>query len=124
MGFVLTAIGLLFLIVCLAGVALGLYMAADPKTRGGGWRFAVWWVPGVAAASGVLMRDVVTFTVGALCFLVAGAVFVLGGDRSRKPPAARKGDLTGGPGRERPLDTDSEKITNENRAQSSGRVAS
>jgi uncharacterized protein (DUF983 family) len=89
MGFVLTTIGFLLLIVCLAGVALGLYMAADSKTREGGWLFAVWWVPAVAAASGVLMRDVVTFTVGTLCFLVAGAVFVLGGDRSRKPSAGR-----------------------------------
>jgi hypothetical protein len=124
MGFVLTAIGLLLLIVCLAGIALGLYMAADSKTREGGWLFAIWWVPGVAAASGVLMRDVVTFTVGTLCFLIAGAVFVLGGDKSRKPPAGRKGDLTGGPGTTRTLNSDSERTTKENRAQRSGRAAS
>ena len=124
MGFVLTAIGFLLLIVCLAGVGLGLYMAADSKTREGGWLFAVWWVPGVAAASGVLMRDVVTFTVGTLCFLVAGAVFVLGGDRSRKPPAGRQSDLTVGPDRTRLQGSDSERTTKENKAQRSGRAAS
>jgi hypothetical protein len=124
MGFVLTTIGLLLLIVCLAGVALGLYMAADSKTREGGWLFAVWWVPAVAAASGVLMRDVVTFTVGTLCFLVAGAVFVLGGDGSRKPSAGSKGDLAGSPGKTRILDPDSETATRENKTQRSGRAAS
>ncbi len=122
MGFILTAVGLLLLAISLAGVALGLYMAADSKTREGGWHFAVWWVPGLAAASGVLMRDVVTFTVGTLCFMVAGAVFVLEGDRSRKPPAGRKGDLAGGPGGARLLD--SERTTKENRTQDSGRAAS
>lgn len=122
MGFVLTAIGLLLLVITLAGVALGLYMAADSKTREAGWLFAVWWVPGLAAASGVLMRDVVTFTVGTLCFLVAGAVFVLEGDWSRKPPAGRKGDVARDPGEPRLLD--SERTTKENRTQDSGRAAS
>ena len=112
------------LIVCLAGVALGLYMATDSKTREGGWLFAVWWVPGVAAASGVLMRDVVTFTVGTFCFLVAGAVFVLEGDRSRKPSAGGKDDLAGGPARTRVPDSDLERTTKENRTQRSGRAAS
>jgi hypothetical protein len=124
MGFLLTTIGLLLLIVCLAGVALGLYMAADSKTREGGWLFAVWWVPAVAAASGVLMRDVVTFTVGTVCFLVAGAVFVLGGDWSRKPSADRKDDSTGSPARTIIPDSDLERTTKENRTQSSGRAAS
>ena len=122
MGFVLTAIGLLLLAISLAGIALGLFMAVDTKTREGGWLFAVWWVPGLAAASGVLMRDVVTFTVGTLCFLVAGAVFVLEGDSSRKPPAGRKGDLTGVP--DGTILLDSERTTKENRAQGSGRAAS
>src|ERR687890_1380843 len=122
MGFVLTAIGLLFLIVCLAGVALGLYMAADSKTREGGWRFAVWWVPGVAAASGVLMRDVVTFTVGAFCFLVAGAMMVLEDSRPRKSQVRGKGELARGPEGDRRLD--SEKTSEENRTRDSGRAAS
>jgi hypothetical protein len=122
MGFLLSASGLLLLAISLAGVALGLYMAADSKTREGGWLFAVWWVPGLAAASGVLMRDVVTFTVGTLCFLVAGAVFILEGGRSRKPLAGRKVDLTGVPGGTRLLD--SERTTKENRARGSGRAAS
>ena len=122
MSFILTAIGLLLLVVTLAGVGFGIYMAADPRTREAGKLCAVWWVPGVAAASGVLMRDVVTFTVGILCFLVAGAVFVFEGNRPRKPTVRRRSNLTRGPrGKRRP---DSEKTTQENRAQGSGRAAS
>jgi hypothetical protein len=121
-GFILTAIGLLLLVPSLGGVALGLYMAADPKTRARGLLFAVLWLPGLAAASGVLMRDVVTFTVGVLCFLVAGAVFILEGDRLYEPPAEKKGDLATGLGQARLLDA--EKTTKEARTQGSGRVAS
>jgi hypothetical protein len=61
----------------------------DPKNRDAGHYFAVWWVPGVAAASGVLMRDVVTFTVGVACFLGAGAIFFLQGKAQRKPVLKR-----------------------------------
>ena len=90
MGFILTAFGLLLLVVALAGIGLGIYMAVEPKTRASGKLFAIWWVPGVAAASGVLMRDIVTFTVGVICFLIAGAVMVFEDSRPRKAPA-RKG---------------------------------
>ena len=86
MGFILTAIGLLFLVISLAGGTLGLYMAADRRTRERGLLFAALWVPGLSAASGVLMRDVVTFTVGLLCFLIAGAVFALRGESPYDPP--------------------------------------
>lgn len=122
MGLILIAIGLLLLTISLGGVALGLYMAADPKTRTRGWLFSVWWVPGLAAASGVLMRDVVTFAVGVLCFLVAGAVFILEGDSPYEPQAENKGDLATELGKERLLDA--EKTTNENRTQGSGKAAS
>jgi hypothetical protein len=88
-GYILTAIGILLLLAALAAVGFGLFMGMDPKNRDAGHFFAVWWVPGVAAASGVLMRDVVTFAVGALCFLVAGAVFALQGGTQRKPAAKR-----------------------------------
>ena len=64
-------------------------MAADPKTRESGKLFAVWWVPAAAAASGLFMRDVVTFTIGALCFLVAGAVFTFEDGKARTPTAKR-----------------------------------
>lgn len=64
-------------------------MAMDPKNRDAGRFFSVWWVPAAAAASGVLMRDVVTFTVGFLCFLVAGAVFALH-DRSPRRPVVKR----------------------------------
>jgi len=85
-SFILTAIGTLLLLASVAGVAIGAYMATDPKTREPGKLFAIWWVPAAAAASGVLMRDVVTFAVGTLCFLVAGAVFTFAGGGGTRPP--------------------------------------
>jgi hypothetical protein len=88
-GFILTAIGILLLLGSLAAICFGVFMAMDPKNRDAGRFFAVWWVPAVAASSGVLMRDVVTFAVGVLCFLVAGVVFHLQGGVRRKPVARR-----------------------------------
>ncbi len=94
MSFVLTVIGVLLLLICLAGIALGVYMATEEKNREAGVLFAICWVSGAAGAAGVAMRDWVTFLVGMICFLVAGAVFVLfggveggSGKRERvKPP--------------------------------------
>ena len=68
------------------------------------------------------MRDVVTFAVGLICFLVAGTVFVLQGDMPGEPPASRRADLARGPAGSRFLD--SEKSTKENEARGQGRVAS
>lgn len=106
MGSILTAIGTLLLLASVAGVAFGAYMATDPKTREPGKLFAIWWVPAAAAASGVFMRDVVTFAVGTLCFLVAGAVFTFEGGRIQRPTVKRTGEKR----------DDSEKTTKENRA--------
>ena len=118
----MTVIGLLLLLVSVAGVSFGVFMAADPKTRGQGTLFAVWWVPGLAAASGVLMRDVVTFAVGLLCFLVAGAALAFEGGRPSKPTLRRKinlsGEIAGGERRA------SEKTTKENRSGRYGKAAS
>ena len=122
MSFILTAIGLLLLVISLAGVALGLYMAADKRTRSRGRLFAVLWVPAVAASTGVLMRDIVTFTVGLLCFLVAGTVFVLQGDQPYEPQADRKAEPARDPAGNRFLA--SEKTTKENKTRGRGRVAS
>ena len=122
MSFILTAIGLLLLVVALAGIGLGIYMAVEPKTRASGKLFAIWWVPGLAAASGVLMRDVVTFTVGLICFLIAGAVMVFEDSRPRKSQVRGKGVLARGPEGDRRLD--SEKTTREKKTRDSGRAAS
>src|SRR5215203_1481871 len=119
---VLSIIGFLLLMISLAGVVLGLYMAADKRTRGRGRLFAILWVPAVAASSGVVMYDVVTFTVGLLCFLVAGTVFALQGDKPCEPPADRKADLARGSAGNRFLD--SEKTTKENETRGQGKVAS
>lgn len=89
MGFTLTAIGTLLLLLSLVGIAFGVYMATDPRTRESGQLFAVWWIPGAAAATGVFMRDAVTFAVGLFCFLVAGAVFTYEGGNMRKPAVKR-----------------------------------
>jgi hypothetical protein len=121
-SFILTAIGLLLLVVALAGIGLGIYMAVEPKTRASGKLFAIWWVPGLAAASGVLMRDVVTFTVGSICFLIAGAMMVFEDSRPGKSQVRGKGDLARGPEGNRRLD--SEKTPRDNKARDSGRAAS
>ena len=122
MGVFLTVIGLLLLVVALAGIGLGIYMAVEPKTRASGKLFAIWWVPGLAAASGVLMRDVVTFTVGLICFLIAGSVMLFEDSRPPKSQVRGKGDLARGSEGNRPLD--SEKATKENKVRDSGRAAS
>jgi len=109
-SFVLTIIGVLLLLFCLAGIALGVYMASEEKNREAGVLFAICWVSGAAGAAGVAMRDWVTFLVGMICFLVAGAVFVL------------FGGVAGGPGkrdRDKPprrAPEGSEKTTKENRS--------
>jgi hypothetical protein len=105
-SFLLTATGSLLLLASLAGVAIGAYMAMDPKTRESGKLFALWWVPAAAAATGVFMRDVVTFSVGVLCFLVAGAVFTFEGGRTQRPAIKRVGETR----------DSSEKTTRENKA--------
>ena len=110
------------LVASLAGIALGIFMAAEPKTRESGKLFAIWWVPGLAAASGVLMRDVVTFAVGIVCFLVAGAMVVFEDRRPRKLEVRGKTDLA--KGQEGGIRLDSEKTTKENRTRDSGRAAS
>jgi hypothetical protein len=91
-SFLLTVIGVLLLIPALLGVALGAYMAVSPKMRESGLFFALWWVPAVAAAGGIMMQDTVTFTVGAVCWVLAGIVLIADGRITR--PAGRR------PGRE------------------------
>ena len=93
MGFLLTlllvVIGLLLLLLSLAVVAFGIYTALDERHRERGIFLAVWWVPAVAASIGILMRDSVTFTVGVLCFLVAGTALVLDLRGTRRPARQR-----------------------------------
>ena len=93
MGFLLTlllvVIGLLLLLLSLAVVAFGVYMALDERHRERGIFLAVWWIPAVAASIGILMRDSVTFTVGVLCFVVAGTALVLYLRGTRRPVRQR-----------------------------------
>ncbi|HKH11776.1 MAG TPA: hypothetical protein VKA73_11620 [Rubrobacter sp.] len=118
MSFVLIVIGVALLLICLAGVAIGVYMASEHKTREPGVLFALCWVSGAAGAAGVAMRDGVTFLVGTACFLVAGAVFVLFGDaRSGSGRRERFHPPDGAPdGAPDDAPEGSEKTTRENRA--------
>lgn len=91
MSFLLTVVGVLLLVPSVAGVALGAYMSTHPKTRESGRLFALLWVPAVAAAVGVLLRDPVTFIVGAVCFVVAGiALYISGRITAAGKPTARR----------------------------------
>lgn len=91
----LVLLGLLLLVLSLAGVAFGSFMALERRNRDAGVSFAIWWVPAVAASIGVLMRDPVTFVVGTLCFVVAGVALAVGlrGARGEKR-SRRKGPDT------------------------------
>ena len=98
MGFLLTlllvVIGLVLLLLSLAVVAFGTYMALDERHREPGVFLAIWWIPAVAASIGILMRDLVTLTVGVFCFVVAGVALVLDLRGTRKltkqRPASRR----------------------------------
>ncbi|MGI8651155.1 MAG: hypothetical protein ACR2KW_12390 [Rubrobacter sp.] len=91
MSFLLSAFGVLLLILSIALISFGIIMAFNQKTRSAGKYLALWWVPGAAAASGVIMRDSVTFIVGGICFLIAGAVFLFENRNIRIESAKRSG---------------------------------
>ena len=110
MSFILSAIGFVLLLVCLCGVVLGIYMASDQKNRESGVLFAFWWVSGAAGAFGVMARDVVTFLIGTICFLVAGATFLMFGGIQRGSNRRERGGPRG------PVPEGSEKTTKENRS--------
>ena len=101
MGFFLTLLGILLLLLALAGVAFGVYMTTNPNTKELGLLFALWWIPAAASASGILMRDLVTFVVGLGCFLVAGIVFLAMGVlmRGRRKSRGPRGEEGSGPQR-------------------------
>lgn len=85
MNFLLTALGILLLLLSLAGIAVGFFMALGRRTRVPGVFFALWWIPAVAAAGGILMNDPVTFYIGAFCFVVAGVAMLLENRDSQRP---------------------------------------
>ncbi|QIN78647.1 hypothetical protein GBA65_09060 [Rubrobacter marinus] len=86
----ITFVGILVALVALAGLALGLFMAADRRTREPGLLFALWWTPALAAAAGIFMRDPVTFSMGLVCFVVAGAALVFERASTRKSSKQRR----------------------------------
>jgi len=102
LSLLLVVIGLLLLLLSLAGLAFGVFMALDERNREQGIFFAIWLVPAVAASLGIVLRDWVTFTIGTLCFVIAGTALALeryvskGQSRSRKksPINANPGSKT------------------------------
>ena len=90
MSFLLAFAGALLLLLSLAGVALGLFMALGNRTREPGLYFALWWTPAVAAAAGILMADLPTFAIGAFCFVVAGAAFALERHNARRRARSKR----------------------------------
>jgi hypothetical protein len=76
--FFLVLLGLVLLVLSLAGVTLGSFMALERRNREPGVFFAIWWVPAIAASLGIIMRDSVTFVVGTVCFIVAGVALAVG----------------------------------------------
>ena len=91
MSLFLTTVGILLLLTSLAGIAFGAYMSTHPKTRESGGMFALLWVPALAAAVGILLRDPVTVVVSLICFVVAGATLYIAGfvTKMRQPKTRR-----------------------------------
>lgn len=104
----LVVVGLLLLLLSLAGLAFGVFMAFDERNREQGVFFAIWLVPAVAASLGIVLRDWVTFTVGALCFVIAGAALALEHHRSKREPRSRRTSPAGAK-KKRPLPEKAEK---------------
>lgn len=91
MGVLITFVGVLVLLVSLAGLALGLFMAVDRHTREPGILFALWWTPALAMAAGIFMRDPVTFSVALICFVVAGVAMYFERRSASKFSSGRRG---------------------------------
>jgi hypothetical protein len=87
------------LLVALGGILLGIFVASRPGERVSGVFFALWWVPGAVAAVGVLVRDGVIFTVGAICFAVAGAAFLTERKSARRSLGGEPREPARGPAR-------------------------
>ena len=86
----LVVVGLLLLLLSLAGLAFGVFMAFDERNRDQGIFFAIWLIPAVAASLGIVLRDWVTFIIGALCFVIAGAALALERHGSKEQPRSRR----------------------------------
>jgi len=110
----LTILGVLLLVPSVAGVVFGVFMALDPKTRRPGVFFVLWWVPGVVASLGILIRDPATFFMGLLCFAVAGLALIL---EERWPPTREPAV------RRRVPSADSERTTRENKVREKSEVS-
>ena len=102
----LVVVGLLLLLLSLAGLAFGVFMAFDERNREQGIFFAIWLVPAVAASLGIVLGDWVTFTIGALCFAIGGAALALERHGSKEQPRSRRtnpASVNAGAKKKRPL---------------------
>jgi len=86
----LTILGVLLLVPSVAGAVFGVFMALDSKVRRAGLLFVLWWVPGIVASFGILIRDPATFVMGLVCFVVAGLALLLEERWANKPVSRRR----------------------------------
>jgi len=86
----LTILGVLLLVPSVAGAVFGVFMALDSKMRRAGLLFVLWWVPGIVASFGILIRDPATFVMGLVCFVVAGLALLLEERWANKPVSRRR----------------------------------
>ncbi|CAN5180762.1 hypothetical protein BH18ACT10_BH18ACT10_10750 [soil metagenome] len=90
MKVLLTILGVLLLVPSVAGAVFGVFMALDSKMRRAGLLFVLWWVPGIVASFGILIRDPATFVMGLVCFVVAGLALLLEERWANKPVSRRR----------------------------------
>lgn len=76
----------------ISGLLFGLLVAlfGRPAPRRFGFMVALWWIPAIAAAWGLLARDPATAVVGLCLFAAGGFALLLGGDLGGAPPVARR----------------------------------
>ena len=109
MNVLLTILGGLLLVPSVAGAVFGVFMALDSKIRRAGLLFVLWWVPGIVASFGILIRDPATFLMGLVCFVVAGLALLLEERWASKPVSRRRAPSA-----------DSERTTRQNKIKDPG----
>jgi predicted membrane channel-forming protein YqfA (hemolysin III family) len=67
--------GIAGLLVSVAGISLGGYLATNRQMRWPGLLFVLLWVPVGVAAAGLLAADPVMAVVGGVCFAVAAVAY-------------------------------------------------
>lgn len=104
MSALLAVSGLVCGFVGLSGLLFGLLVVVcgSPAPRRFGLVVALWWIPAVAAAWGILARDPATAVTGLCLFAVGGFAILLGGDLGGPPPQKGRPATASRRGRKKP----------------------